>query len=315
MNNALKLNQEQAVLEFDLEVVSEVKAVKKKKRVHSPIRWFGGKFYLAKHIIPLMPKHHCYVEPFGGGGHVLTQKDPSKVEVWNDIDGDLINFLMTLRTDKTQLLEALSSLPTSRSLCEKWQQEPMPEDDFQRAVRWYYLLRQTIVPANNQKSGWRHGKIKSVAFDYQNSVKRLNDFEERIRAVNIECLDFRDLIERYDSPETFFFIDPPYVGREGAYKGGFTRQDHIELAQLLSTIKGKALVSYYHDPLIDSLYKDWNLFEVDGLVAPGVTKAEKCQKKRKEIECFFTNYDIDNHDKVIMEEQKNTIEQTQLSLF
>ncbi|MGN5650356.1 DNA adenine methylase [Bacillus sp. Brlt_9] len=267
--------------------------VKHIKEVHSPIRWFGGKYYLAKDIIPLMPKHHCYVEPFGGGGHVLTQKEESKVEVWNDIDSSLINFLMTLRGRKEDLTKALETLPTSRFLTELWLKEPMPEDSFEKAVRWYYLLRQTIVPTNNQKSGWRAGKIKNTAFDFQNSIQRLNDFEKRIRRVMIECLDFRELIRKYDSPETFFFIDPPYVGREGMYKGGFEEKDHRELAELLRNIEGKALVSYYPDPLIEELYGDWRSNSVKALVGCNVTKASLGQKKKVETELFLMNYEED----------------------
>ncbi|MGF7535545.1 DNA adenine methylase [Bacillus mexicanus] len=271
--------------------------VKRIKGIHSPIRWFGGKHYLAKDIIPLIPEHHCYVETFAGGGHVLTQKEPSKVEVYNDIDGDLINFLLTLRNSREELLAALKTLPTSRLLSEEWSKQPLPKDNFERAVRWYYLLRHLIVPANNEdfKSGFRAGKIKNTAFDYQNSIVRLKQFEERLRNVLIECLDFREIIKRYDGPNTFFYIDPPYVGRENYYKGGFTEKDHIELAELLRNIKGKALVSYYPDPLIESLYKDWNIKSMNAVVGTGVHKAEKGQSKKRETELFIMNYDSESN--------------------
>jgi DNA adenine methylase len=260
------------------------------RNTHSPLRWFGGKKKLSKYIIPLLPQHHCYVEPFGGGAHVMTLKQPSKVDVYNDIDCDLINFLLVLRERKDDLIKSLSSLPTSRYLTEKWQNEPLPECDFERAVRWFYILRQTIVPANNQKSGWRSGKVKNTAADYQNSITRLESFEQRMSRVMIECMDFREIIDRYDSPETTFFIDPPYFGREGMYKGGFTEKDHIELAEILNKIKGKALVTYYHHPLIDSLYKSWNVAEINCVVGTGVHKAERGEKKKRETEVMFMNY-------------------------
>lgn len=263
------------------------------KEIHTPLRWFGGKYYLAQEIISRIPAHHCFIEPFSGSGQVITQKTKSKVEVINDIDNDLINFLMVLRNQKDELIEALSTLPTSRFLTELWMREPMPEESFERAVRFYYILRQTIVPANNIKSGWRSGKIKNTAFDYQNAVARLDAFEGRLRNVMIECLDFREIIKRYDSPESYFYIDPPYVGRESYYKGGFSESDHIELAEMLRTIKGKALVSYYPDPLIDSLYSDWRIEKTDALVGAGVCKAERGQKKKKETELFIMNYEED----------------------
>jgi DNA adenine methylase len=152
----------------------------------------------------------------------MMLKDPSKVNVYNDIDCDLVNFLLVLRKRKDDLINSLSSLPTSRYLTEKWQNEPRLEDDFERAVRWFYILRQIIVPHNNQKSGWRSGKVKNTATDYQNAITRLDSFEQRMSRVIIECLDFREIIERYDSSETLFFLDSPYVNREKMYKGGFT---------------------------------------------------------------------------------------------
>lgn len=261
----------------------------KTSNVHSPIRWFGGKFYLAKAIISLIPESHkTYVEPFGGGGHVLTQKLPSEREIYNDIDMDVVNFLEVMKEDSDKLINSLETIPTSRYLLEKWKVEELPEDKFERAVRWFYLLRQRITPINNNlKSGWRAGKYKNAAFDYQNAVKRIRDFDKRLRNVRIENRDFREIIEQYDSPETVFFIDPPYVDREHFYKGGFTQNDHIELAQILSSIQGKAIVTYYTDPLIEELYEGWIRYEEDSFVA-SVGSGER----RREKEIIFCNYDI-----------------------
>lgn len=257
---------------------------------HSPLRYFGGKCKMAKHIIPLLPKHHCYIEPFGGGAHILAQKEPSKVEVYNDIDSDLVRFLLVLRNRKEELIQRLSTLPTSRYLTEKWQNEPLPEDELEAACRWFYLLRQTIVPANNQKSGWRSGKVKNTAYDYMNAVGRLDFLQRRMSNVMIECLDFREIIRSYDAEDSLFIIDPPYRHREKFYKGNFSDELHIELAELLRNIKGKALVTYYHDPLIDSLYTGWHMVEVDSVVGTGVCKAENGGKKKREREVFFMNF-------------------------
>jgi DNA adenine methylase len=259
-------------------------------KVTSPIKWFGGKHYLAQEIISLLPKHRTYVEPFGGGGHVLTQKPPSKVEVYNDIDTDLVNFLMVLREKRDELVERLMTLPSSRFLCQLWQQEPLPEDEFERAVRWYYLLRQRISPKNGSLvSGWRASKEINTAVDFQNSLKRLKAFEERWRNVMIECVDFRRIFEIYDSPDTVFFVDPPYVGKEHHYKGGFSYQDHVDLATILNNIQGKAIVTYYECDLVNSLYKGWNRIEKDGYVGSSVVK--KNGKRKTERELILTNFE------------------------
>jgi len=313
MTNLL-LNKKEALNTFEELTESPINRV---KGIHSPIRWFGGKYYLAKDLISLMPKHHCYVEPFGGGGHVLTQKEPSKVEVYNDIDRNLVNFLLTLRSSREELLASLESLHTSREIYNMWSSQPLPEDPFERAVRWYYLLRHRLIPNNSElKSGFRSGTEKSVAEDFQNSVVRLQQFEKRLRRVNIELLDYKECIRRYDSEKTFFLIDPPYVGREAMYQGGWTEQTHRELASLLRTIKGKALVTYYPDPLIDEIYAGWRRQEKETYV--GTVAKKEGHKKKKETELFLMNYD-ENHNKINLEQEYTlfdfNMEEDQLSFF
>ncbi|WP_121616683.1 DNA adenine methylase [Virgibacillus halodenitrificans] len=254
------------------------------KSITSPIKWFGGKHYMAKEIISLLPNHKVYVEPFGGGGHILTQKKSSKIEVYNDIDADLVNFLMVLRNRRDELIERLADLPSSRFLCQKWQREPLPEDELERATKWFYLLRQRISPRNaSLVSGWRASKDISTAVDYQNALKKLKAFEERWRRVMIECVDFRRVFEIYDSPDTVFVVDPPYVGKESQYKGNFSYQDHVELAEILSNIQGNAIVTYYECDLVNRLYSGWNRVKKDGYVGSSVVKNKEKRKIEKEL--------------------------------
>ncbi|WP_121616682.1 DNA adenine methylase [Virgibacillus halodenitrificans] len=256
----------------------------------SPIRYFGGKSFLAPSIISLLPEHTRYVELFGGGGHVLSQKKPSAEEVYNDIDADLINFFDQAKNNGFCLTKELLSLPTSRFLFEKWKNEPFPEDALEWACRWFYLIRQRIHPSNaTLKSGWRAGKVKNLALDYQNAVKKIPSFSKRLKDVTLTNQDFRKVIATYDSEDTVWFIDPPYVEREQYYKGGFTIDDHIELAQMLYFIQGKAIVTYYDHPLINELYAHWKRIEIDTYVGSGVVKIGEKRKKEKEI--ILMNYE------------------------
>jgi DNA adenine methylase len=266
--------------------------------VKSTLRYFGGKGWLAKHLISLFPEDDSYtifVDLFGGGGHVLTQKaKTSRIEVFNDKDADLVNFLLVMAgPQREELKSRLRALPTSRYLFEKWQDEwfagHRPESDMERAIRYYYIQRMKIVPHPNEKSGFRSSKTKCPATDYQHSIENIDSFAERFREVVIEQKDFRDIIDMYDSPSTFYFVDCPYVNKEHLYKGSFKRQDHIDLAKRLSRIKGKAMVTYYADPLILELYKDWRLETVDVAVG-GVTKSELGQVRNRKTEYIFMNY-------------------------
>lgn len=225
-------------------------------KVRSPLIWFGGKGKVAHHIIKHFPPHKCYVEPFGGAAHVLVRKEPVKCEVYNDIDGDVVNFLLVARNEPERLRQACSSLPYSRELYNKWRKEELPEDPFERAVRYFYLNRSAIAKGNKNpfSTGWRHGKDHNTARSYQLACQAIEAFAERMKNVMIDQRDFRDIIRVYDGPNTLFYVDPPYVGREKQYKGGFSEKDHHDLAEMLNNIKGKAVVSYYEHPLIDELY-------------------------------------------------------------
>ncbi|GIN65658.1 MULTISPECIES: DNA adenine methylase [Bacillus subtilis group] len=228
----------------------------------SPLIWFGGKAKYAEHIINKMPAHKVYVEPFGGAAHVIANKPKISHEVYNDIDGNVVNFLMQVRKDPKKMQKACESIPYSRALYEKWKSENYPIDDFDRAVRWFYMNRSGISKGNADnvpQTGWRHSTKsgQNPAGGYISACTAFQSFANRMKGVMIECQDFRKIIEKYDSSETLFYVDPPYVGREKFYAGGFTEQDHRDLARLLIQAKGKVVLSYYDDPLILELYPNW----------------------------------------------------------
>lgn len=230
--------------------------------VRSPLIWFGGKGIVAHQIISRMPRHKTYIEPFGGAAHVIAQKPRVPHEVYNDIDGQVVNFLMMVREDPERMQEACESIPYARELYERWKKEPPPNDPFERAVRFFYMNRSGISRGNADavpNTGWRHSTKSSQnpAGGYQSACKLFQTFADRMKNVMIEHSDYRTVIEKYDSPEAFFYIDPPYVGREKWYAGGFTEQDHRDLAAMLKSIKGKAIVSYYDDPLLLEIYPEW----------------------------------------------------------
>lgn len=229
----------------------------------SPLIWFGGKSKVAHHIISKMPPHTCYVEPFGGAAHVIAQKSPVYSEIYNDIDGEVVNFLLVARAEPQRLQKACESLPYSRSLYEKWKREQPPDDYFERALRFFYVNRSGIAKGNSDSAfstdtGWRHSKEHNTARTYQSACQLITSFAERMKSVMIDNRDFRDILRVYDSPTTLFYVDPPYIGREKYYAGGFTEQDHRDLAELLNKIKGMAIISYYSDPLLDELYSSWH---------------------------------------------------------
>lgn len=225
----------------------------------APISYFGGKHYLAKIIVDFMPKHKYYCEVFGGAGHVLFRKEPVYHEIFNDRDDLIVNLFRVIRGEKEKLLERIQYYPCSRSLFLKMKRDGPPQDPFERAV-WYFYMNRTSF--NGGGDFFSCSRIKSPASSYRYTCNLLEGFSRRLSKVAIECLDFEECIEKYDHSEMLFYLDPPYVGNETAYKVAIEKSDHIRLYRLLRNLKGRAILSYVKCDLIDRMYHDWNSFEV-----------------------------------------------------
>ena len=229
----------------------------------SPIRWFGGKSLLARRIISLFPPHNTYVEAFGGGASVLFAKEPSPVEIYNDLDSGLVNFFRVLR-DREQFVEfhrLVALTPYSREefgFCRQHWEDC--DDPIERAYRWYVVVRQSF--SGDFKGGWSHGKHRSsrnmgeCVSRWLSTVDRLPEIAERLLRVQIENRDWRLILKTYDSPDTLFYLDPPYVPetrRAGKYTHELCLADHSELVERMLALKGKVVLSGYAHPLYEPL--------------------------------------------------------------
>ena len=233
------------------------------KKLVGPLRWYGGKCRLASKLLSFVPDHQTYVEVFAGGAALFFAKDTSPLEVINDLDSGIVNFYRVLRDpEKFRRFQFLVSLtPFSREeheLCRRtWADLG---DDIERAHRWFIVNRMCYGGifgsgfGRSVKTG-RNGMATNVA-SYLSTIDRLPQIAARLMQVQIENLDFRQIIKAYDRPETFFYLDPPYVlsTRKGkAYRHEMSDQDHAELVDLLLHMKGKAVLSGYSNPFYESL--------------------------------------------------------------
>lgn len=230
----------------------------------SLICWMGGKQRLVKKLLSLIPEHHVYCEVFCGGAALLLNKPPSDVEVLNDIDGNLVNLFIIVRDRAKEFQAALKRLPYSRELYETWRRPFLQgktdesSDPVERAVRFYYVIRSAFF--SHPRKGWRFercgsrkGNARQHAATLWNALTQLDEIATRLRYVYIDHVDFRRCIRNWDSPQSFFFVDPPYYGTE-QHIHAFTEQDHKDLAEILSRTKGKWLLTYNETPFIRKLY-------------------------------------------------------------
>ncbi len=221
----------------------------------SCLKWIGGKQKHVDKYINLMPKHSLFVSPFAGGCHVELAKPKTGIEIINDKNDQLINFLEVLQKRPQELYEACAALPYSETLYNTYKWENLSEDQLEQAVRFFYIVRAGFSGGGHKyKTGFSVSQTVDKAQTYKTSVGLIAAMAQRIKDWNILCRDFQDVIEKYDSPNTFFFCDPPYVDCEDLYAGDFKREDHYRLRETISQIEGKVIICYYDHPLIRELY-------------------------------------------------------------
>lgn len=233
------------------------------------LRYYGGKWRLASWIIGHFPEHQLYVEPFAGSAAVLMKKRPSRFEVINDIDSQVINFFKVLRDRPNELATALRFTPYSREEFEK-SFEDSSEDPLERARMYFICAWQGFGgPRKTRQSGWKVQKRtwesgRSDQIPEWNNAKDIFAAARRLSRVQIENDHALHVIRRWDTPGTLFYVDPPYPADtrnqrwcKSAYSHELDGQDHYHLANLLNKIKGKAIISTYPNPLYDELFKGW----------------------------------------------------------
>ena len=228
-------------------------------RLRSPMWWFGGKGKMVKKLLPLIPQHKIYVEVFGGGASILFAKEPSPVEVYNDLNSDLVNFFRVLRDPQkfAEFHRLVSLTPYSReeyNFCRKtWES---CEDDVERAYRWFVVARMSF--SGHFSNSWSFVVTKSSrgmaagVSGWLSSIDMLPEIHGRMMRVQIDDDDFRMIIPRYDTPDTCFYMDPSYVPEtrksQDVYKYEMTLQDHQDLVAMLLDVKGAVILSgYRHD--------------------------------------------------------------------
>lgn len=257
--------------------------------------WYGGKFSHLDWLLPLLPDCHHFCEPFAGSAAVLINREPSPVETYNDIDGEVTNFFEVLRRSKKKLVEAIALTPFSREeFCIAISTNGERISRLERARRFYVRARQTRTGLAQRSSLGRWANCKhtsragmsGVVSRWVGGLGALADIADRLARVQIENRPALEVIQLYDSSQTLFYVDPPYVhdsrGDANAYGYEMTDQEHEGLAAVLRRCKGMVAISGYRGRLMDSLFKDWNRH-----VAP----EKLCHSvKRARSEVLWTNY-------------------------
>ena len=278
-----------------LECAADRRHSLRRKRRRIAFGWYGGKYSHLDWLLPLLPECHHYCEPFGGSAAVLLNRNPSPIETYNDLDGEVVNFFRVLRTHKDKLIEMISLIPFSR---EEFYLACMPcgpeIDPIERARRFFVRARQVRTGLAQKASLGRwancrntsRGGMSGAVSRWLGSIEGLADIAERLLRVQIENRPALEIIELYDDTGTLFYCDPPYPhesrGDDNAYMFEMTDEEHRIFAEKIGKIRGKAAVSGYRCRLYDELFREWRRID-----AP--MKACHSVKKPRQ-EALWVNY-------------------------
>ncbi len=257
--------------------------------------WYGGKYSHLDFILPQLPEDaHHFCDVFGGSAAILINRPPAPVETYNDIDSELVNFFRVLRENGEELIKLISLTPFSRAeLITALKYDPSI-DRIERARRFYIRARQTRtgLAQTSSEGRWAHCVLTSRAgmagavSRWLGAVDKLPEIVQRLQRVQIENAPAQEILKRYDSKETLFYLDPPYLhdsrGDNKAYGYEMTNTEHIDLAYLLRSIKGRAVLSGYRTELYDKLFAGWKRID-----APVKTCNSSKGKRR---ESLWLNY-------------------------
>jgi DNA adenine methylase len=233
------------------------------EKLRAPFKYFGGKGNMLAKLLPLLPSHKVYVEPFCGAASLFFAKPTSPVEVLNDLNEDVVNVFRVLQNKETheELRFRLMYTPYARSEFVR-AIEMLDRKDLTPVDRaWAFMVRQNMgfggkAGANGGDWGRVFGPNRGCAKTCNEWLMRLSMLDAwrwRLMTVQIDCRDALEVIRYWDSPDTLFYVDPPYVTETrktlGAYAHEMSAEQHEKLVELLLGIKGKAVVSGYEHPL------------------------------------------------------------------
>jgi DNA adenine methylase len=236
------------------------------------MRYHGGKWRLAPWIIRHFPAHGRYVEPFGGSASVLLRKDSSAQEVYNDLDGEIVNVFRVLRkpNQAARLAHLRGLTQHSRAEFELGWEPISPQDDPVEAAR--RTMTRAYMGYGNSATGKYKTGFRSrhdvgggnLAASWAEYPEQISAFTRRLRSVTLECMDAAECIAKYDDAGTLFYVDPTYLpetrtAHAGGYRHEMTPEQHRQLADVLLRVRGMVVLSGYDSPMYRELYAGWRV--------------------------------------------------------
>jgi DNA adenine methylase len=267
--------------------------MKNQLQLRTPLTYYGGKQKLVPYILPRIPEHDLYAEPFTGGAAIFFAKQPSLVEVLNDTNKELMNFYRVVQNDFVSLEKEIRITLHSRDLHRKAMvinAHPDLFSEVKRAWAVWVLSSQSFSAKLNGNWGYERSDNKVTKQVQAKKERFTEDLAIRLQNVQLECTDALYVIRSRDSARSFFYCDPPYYNSDCGHYDGYSLQDFENLLQTLSEVKGKFLLSSYpSEALLKAVKKHrWHMWSLEQKVT---VNAKSGYLKRK-VEVLTANYAI-----------------------
>ena len=231
--------------------------------------YHGSKYRIAEWIISYFSQHRIFLDLFGGSASLLLKKPRAEIEIYNDLDGEIVNLLKVVRDRGPELAQKLYLTPYAR---DEFKKSFTPSDDSLEQARRTMVrsfqgfggacttaIKGSKISSESFRVAYKHGNRPQVS--WQNLPENLLYINERLKGVCIENLDFRKALKRYNKSDVLVYADPPYLSKVRDYGKDYrfelSQSDHIELSELLHEHKGPVIISGYSSNLYDRLYKGW----------------------------------------------------------
>jgi DNA adenine methylase len=248
------------------------------------LRYHGSKWRLAQWILSYFPPHKIYVEPFGGGASVLLRKRPATQEIYNDLDQEIVNVFRVMRdpVQAEELRRLLFYTPHSRAEYDlSYEAAACPVETARRTIVRAYMGHGSNSATGQYKYGFRGKRMGSAgpALDWSRYESCIPGFVGRLRTVTLECSPAVDILRKYDSPDTLFYVDPPYLRNTrtthgDSYRYEMSELEHVELSGLLHGLSGMVLLSGYASDLYNGLYADWRAVSKEAQIEGAAKRTE-----------------------------------------
>lgn len=252
------------------------------------LKYPGAKTRLAPWLLSFVPEHNVYLEAFFGSGALFFNKQPCKIETINDIDGEVCNLFKVIRQQAEELAKMVEMTPYSREEYGAAFIIQESDSEVERARKFLTRCWQGMGSSNVYKNGFRSSQQSGsprTTKHWAEVPDRILQAAERLKMAQIESLDAVELLERYDTPDVFIYLDPPYLPgiRKGyLYKHEMKEEDHRRLLLAAAKHPGKILISGYENGLYNEILNGWNKD----------SKQTQAEGGAKRVETVWYNYDI-----------------------